>query len=58
MSDRIDAIIDRLIAQDRRKEQAAGAVLPGGAAAALQGLTFGFGEEATAGLRSFLGSTP
>ena len=58
MSDSVSAIIDRLIAQDRRKEQAAGAVLPGGAAAALQGLTAGFGEEATAGLRSFFGGTP
>lgn len=58
MSDSVSAIIDRLIAQDRRRQQAAGAVLPGGAAAALQGLTFGFGEEATAGLRSFFGGTP
>jgi hypothetical protein len=58
MSESVSAIIDRLIAQDRRREQAAGAVLPGGAAAALQGLTFGFGEEAVAGLRSAVGRTP
>ena len=52
MSDSVSAIIDRLIAQDRRREQAAGAVLPGGLAVGLQGLTAGFGEEATAALVS------
>lgn len=58
MSDSVSALIDRLIAQNTRRQQAAGAVLPGGAAAALQGLTFGGGEEATAALRSLFGGTP
>ena len=57
MSDSVSAIIDRLIAQDRRREQAAGAVLPGGLAVGLQGLTAGFGEEATAALRSLFGGS-
>jgi hypothetical protein len=58
MSDSVSVLIDRLIAQNTRRQQAAGAVLPGGAAAALQGLTFGGGEEATAALRSLFGGTP
>lgn len=58
MSESVSAIIDRLIAQDRRREQASRAALPGGAAAALQGLTAGFGEEATAAIRSAFGGTP
>lgn len=58
MSESVSAIIDRLIAQDRRREQASRAALPGGAAATLQSLTAGFGEEATAAIRSAFGGTP
>ena len=58
MSESLDAFIARVSAQNARRQQAAGAVLPGGAAAALQGLTFGGGEEATAALRSLFGGTP
>lgn len=57
MSDSVSALIDRLIAQNTRRQQAAGAVLPGGLATALQGATFGTGEEATAALRSLFGGT-
>jgi hypothetical protein len=58
MNESLDAFIARVSAQNTRRQQAAGAVLPGGAAAALQGATFGFGEEATAALRSLVGGTP
>lgn len=57
-ADPITALVDRALAQTQRQQTAAGAVLPGGASAALQGLTFGFGDELTAFLRSRLGSTP
>lgn len=57
-ADPITALVDRALAQSQRQETAAGAVLPGGASAALQGLTFGFGDELTAFLRSRLGATP
>jgi hypothetical protein len=58
MSESLEAFIARINTQNTRRQQAAGAVLPGGAAAALQGLTFGGGEEATAALRSLFGGTP
>jgi len=57
MSESLEAFIARVSAQNERRQQAAGAVLPGGAAVALQGLTLGGGEEATAALRSLFGST-
>jgi hypothetical protein len=57
-ADPITALVDRALAQSQRQQTAAGAVLPGGASAALQGLTFGFGDELTAFLRSRLGATP
>lgn len=56
-ADPITALVDRALAQTQRQQTAAGAVLPGGASAALQGLTFGFGDELTAFMRSRLGNT-
>lgn len=58
MSDSVSALIDRLIAQNTRRQQAAGAVLPGGLSSFLQGLSFNTSEEATAALRSLFGGTP
>jgi hypothetical protein len=58
MSDSVSALIDRLIAQNTRRQQAAGAVLPGGLSSFLQGLSFNTSEEATAALRSMFGGTP
>lgn len=57
MSESLEAFIARVSAQNERRQQAAGAVLPGGLAVGLQGLTAGFGEEATAALRSLFGGS-
>jgi hypothetical protein len=58
MSESLDAFIARVSAQNARRQQAAGAVLPGGLSSFLQGLSFNTSEEATAALRSLFGGTP
>jgi hypothetical protein len=56
MPDAIDALIDSLAERATRRQQAGGATVRGAAGPALQGLTFGFGDELTAGVRSLFGS--
>jgi hypothetical protein len=58
MTESLDAFIARISAQNTRRQQAAGAVLPGGLSSFLQGLSFNTSEEATAALRSLFGGTP
>lgn len=57
MADALDAFLDQVTARSQRNERADRASLPGSVAAVLNGLTFGFGDEATAGVRSLFGST-
>lgn len=55
-NDDIDRFIDEALRVAGRREQASRAALPGGVATAVQGLTFGFGDEITAGARSLFGT--
>jgi hypothetical protein len=55
-NDEIDRFLDEVLRVSGRREQASRAALPGSVATAAQGLTFGFGDEITAGVRSLFGS--
>jgi hypothetical protein len=54
----IRAYIESLGQRAQRDQSADRAALPGWAASALSGATFGFGDEITAGARSLFGGTP
>ncbi|WKV16950.1 hypothetical protein [Microcystis phage MJing1] len=52
----IDRFLDEVTRVGERRAQAGRAALPGGVATALQGATFGFGDEMVAGIRSLFGT--
>ncbi|CAB4139983.1 hypothetical protein UFOVP397_19 [uncultured Caudovirales phage] len=55
-NDEIDRFLDEVLRVAGRRDQASRAALPGSVATAAQGLTFGFGDEITAGVRSLFGT--
>ena len=56
-TEEIDRFIREATRRAQRGDRASRAALPGGVATALQGLTFGMGDEITAGVRSLFGPT-